>query len=245
MNEKEKSVVEYFLAHPEAFIGEISEATEIPRSSVQRYLNKHKDLVINDALGITIGQQLTVNQHRGKVQGGRTSFLHNSPVKDEMGHFVGNVRDVDYSREDKKRKDIKLICTYYLSNKTFTLDELADSFKELFGYSRDYIYDCLLDSRVPSVMGEESAREIEQTLENNYAGFYRKVADLHLTEADLQQADFTDREREVFSERSQNPTMTLSSMSEKYGVSKTALAKIENRAIGKVRKVIGRGKSDR
>ena len=44
-NEKEKLVVSYFVNHPESFISEVSLQTGVSKSSVQRYLKKHGNIL--------------------------------------------------------------------------------------------------------------------------------------------------------------------------------------------------------
>ncbi len=244
MNEKEKCIIAYFLAHPDSYIKDVAEATGISRSSVQRCLQKYSDLSIGSSdNNLTIGQQLRANQYRGKVQGGRTSFLHNRHIQDEHGHFQGSVRDVDLKREDKKREDIRIICTYYLANKSFTLSEIADSLGELYDYSRDYVYDCLLDSRVSSVIGEDQAAQVEQTLEANRSDFYKKLGDIDLNDEILDAAGLSDKGRAVITERKESPNMTLTSIANRYGVSRAAVAKLEDKAFAKIQEVIGRSKN--
>lgn len=243
ISEKEKKVVDYFLEHPNAYISEIMEETGISKSSIQRYLQKHGDTYIK-GLNKTIKDQLKENKTRGQRLGGIHSFQNNDFIKDEKGHFVGNVSStVSYDKESKKREDITRIVTYYLNNKTITLDDLANVFHELYDYSRDYVYDCLLDSRVSEILGDEKAKEVEETLSINRNTFFRKISDLGLSIDNINQ-DFglTDLERKIFDERFSSPDTSLSDMEEKFQLSRTALLKHENRAISKIEKSLGRNK---
>lgn len=242
MTDKEKLVIEYFLENPESYIGEVAEATGIPRSTVQRYLKKYSHLSLGKDFNLTIGKQLEINQQRGKVQGGRSSFIHNKATRDASGHFTGSVSDYDPHKEEKKQKDIQLICTYYLSHKSASLSEVADAFHELFDFSRDYVYDCLLDSRIPVIMGEDKANEIVENLEKNQRGFFRKLKEDEVSEEDLKNVPLTERERAVFQTRYQNPSVSLTQIAKMYGVSKTAIAKLEDSAIEKIRKGMGNSK---
>lgn len=243
ISEKEKKVVDYFLEHPDAYISEVVKETGISKSSVQRYLQKYGDTYIH-SLNKTIKDQLKENKTRGQRLGGIHSFQNNDFVKDDAGHFIGNVvSTATYDKESKKREDIVRIVTYYLNNKTITLNDLANVFSELYGYSRDYVYDCLLDTRVSEILGDEKAKEVEENLSNNRNTFLRKISDLGLTLENINQ-DFglTELERKVFDERFFSPDTSLTSMEEKFQMSKSALLKHENKAIAKIEKGLGRNK---
>lgn len=242
VNKKEKIVVSYFVNHPDAYISEISVQTGIPKSSVQRYLKKHGNVLLAD--GKTINAQLAENRKKGQYQGGVQSFKNNDFIKDEHGHFVGSVSTVtSIDKEAKKREDIKRICTYYLNNKSLTLDEVSSVFSELFGYTRDYVYDCLLDSRVSSVMGEEKSREIEESLNYNRTSFCRKLLEEGINLESLP-SDFelTEEEKIVFMERFKNPNCSLEMVGKACNISRTTAAKLENSAISKLSKVVGKNK---
>jgi len=108
-NEKEKLVVSYFVNHPESFISEVSLQTGVSKSSVQRYLKKHGNILISE--GKTINDQLTKNRKRGQYQGGIQSFKNNDCLKDKNGRFIGSTPTVSTDdKEVKKREDIKIIC---------------------------------------------------------------------------------------------------------------------------------------
>ena len=242
VKEKERIVVSYFISHPEAYISEISTHTGISKSSVQRYLKKYGSISLAD--GKTINDQLSENQRRGQHQGGVQSFKKNDFIKDEQGHFAGSVSSVsDVDKEAKKREDIKRICICYLDNKSYTLDELASLFYDLYGYTRDYVYDCLLDSSVPEVIGEEKSREIEINLSHNRTSFCRKLLE---AEVDLNQiptlSGLTELEECIFMERLQNPEISLDEVAASYHLSRAAVIKHENKAISKISQAIGREK---
>lgn len=242
VNKKEKIVVSYFVNHPEAYISEISVQTGIPKSSVQRYLKKHGNVLLAD--GKTINAQLVENRKKGQYQGGVQSFKNNDFIKDEHGHFVGSVSTVtSIDKEAKKLEDIKRICTYYLNNKSLTLDEVSSAFSELFGYTRDYVYDCLLDSRVSSVMGEEKSREINLNLHYNRLSFLRKLLEKEVSLESLPpDFELTEKEKIVFMERFNNPDCSLEMIAAACNISRTTAAKLENSAISKLGKIVGKNK---
>ena len=105
------------------------------------------------------------------------------------------------------------------------------------------VYDCLLDTRVSEILGDEKAKEVEENLSNNRNTFLRKISDLGLTLENINQ-DFglTELERKVFDERFFSPDTSLTSMEEKFQMSKSALLKHENKAIAKIEKGLGRNK---
>lgn len=240
---KEKLVVEYFKENPDAFIGEVSENTGISKSSVQRYLQKYGSTLI-PGTGTTIGEQLQINHLRGQRNGGIQSFKSNDYIKDKIGCFIGCERTVSaVDKEEKKCNDIKQICIYYLANNTISLTDLAHTFSELFGYSRDYVYDCLLDSRVSELLGSEKALEISKSLHNNRMNFYRKMKDIQFDiNSIVNNSEFTPMEKQVFFQLASNPEKSLQSVGEELGVSKTTVMKYENRAITKINEMISRGK---
>lgn len=241
-NEKEKLVVSYFVNHPESFISEVSLQTGVSKSSVQRYLKKHGNILISE--GKTINDQLTENRKRGQYQGGIQSFKNNDCLKDKNGRFIGSTPTVSTDdKEVKKREDIKIICTYYLNHKSFTLDEVASAFHELFGYTSDYVYDCLLDSRVVSVMGEEKAKEIDENLEHNRNSFCKKISDIGVELSQITFAsNLTALEENIFLQRLNNPNLSLDEVASFYHLSRAAVLKHENKAISKIQKAVGHQK---
>lgn len=162
-------VVEYFMTHPDAYIGEISEQTGIPKSSVQRYLERVKDKTISKT-GLTIEEQLKINKLRGHRKGGITSFENNDSVKDSSGKFIGSIKTQSQDKELQKQKDILVIATYYLYRGQISLQDLTDELSEmdLCGtYTKDYVYDCLTDQRLSGLIGQANANEIAKRLKES------------------------------------------------------------------------------
>lgn len=73
-------------------IENIYESTNIPTSSIQRYLND--DVLLTES-GMTdeeityIKQQLAIKKHQGQIKGGIISSTVNVSLKNEKGHFNG------------------------------------------------------------------------------------------------------------------------------------------------------------
>lgn len=87
-----KKVVEYFDQNG-GTIKEISQATGIPKSSVQRYLN---DLFVSEITSIEtankIKEYLTYMKNYGNKLGGAISQNNNNYVKNQDGKFNGSMR---------------------------------------------------------------------------------------------------------------------------------------------------------
>ena len=160
---KKNLALEYLLEHPYAFIAEISRATGISKSSVQRYLESFSDVIIPET-NQTVKDQLRINKLRGQRKGGITSFENNDQVKDESGKFIGSIKAQSQDKELQKQKDILFISTYYLSKGQISLQDLASELSEIGIYTKDYVYDCLTDQRLSGLIGETSAMEITRRL---------------------------------------------------------------------------------
>lgn len=87
---RDELVIDYLIKHPDAFIKEISEATRIPRSSVQRILKSHEKKVLPN--GNTIKEQLLINKTKGNLNGGISSSKMTISIKDKEGKFTGSIR---------------------------------------------------------------------------------------------------------------------------------------------------------
>ena len=175
---KKRLVLSYLQDHPTAYIGEISDATGIPKSTVQRYLEGFKDRIILKT-NLTVKEQLKLNKLRGQRKGGITSFENNDTVKDERGRFTGSIKSTSEDKELQKQKDILVIGTYYLYRKQISLQEVADELTKIGTYgtfTKDYVYDCLTDQRLSGLMGEDSAREIELRLNDAYKSSFGESA---------------------------------------------------------------------
>ena len=166
VNEKEKVTVEYFIKNPDAYIREISLALNIPKSSIQRYLQKNSNIVIVTK-GITIGEQLGINKIKGNKQGGENYYIENDFLKDSDGKFIGSKKTTDKNKLKQKEKDIKLISKYYLDHKELSLEEVANFFSEVEIFTKSYVYDCLTSSRSKEILGEETYLEIQENLRKN------------------------------------------------------------------------------
>lgn len=166
MSEKEVKIVNYFINNPDAYISEIASITDIPRSTVQRYLQKNGDKkTIN---GNSISTQLEINKARGNRKGGEQSFSENEFTKDASGKFTGSVKtDSTIDKIEKKEKDIKLISKYYLENKDLSLEEIASLFNDVDLYTKSYVYDCLTSNRAREVLGEDTYQEIQNNLKKH------------------------------------------------------------------------------
>ena len=82
--EKRAKVLEYFNRNG-GTIKEIAEALDIPKSSVQRYLNEAKDPEMRKL----IKEYLAANKYEGNQKGGQISQEKYGYEKDELGHFKG------------------------------------------------------------------------------------------------------------------------------------------------------------
>jgi hypothetical protein len=91
INENVLKVVKAFLK-TKGSMEEISEITEIPSSSVQRYLND--EVRIKSLLGKETYDEIVKikeeNKLKGLKKGGIISTSKNEPIRDENGHFIGN-----------------------------------------------------------------------------------------------------------------------------------------------------------
>ena len=169
---KKVFIYQFFLANPDLSIGEISALTGIPRSSVQRYLKNYSNEII-PGRGITIGKQLKLNIINGRRKGGINSFKNNDFTKDSLGHFTGSISTTsNYDKEEKKRKDIDIICNYFLDHYPITLDEMLEELKGT--YNRSYIYDCLHDNRIVEVLGIDKSKLLLDRLKSVRKDTYRK-----------------------------------------------------------------------
>lgn len=231
---KDIVVLEYFLAHPDSFIGEISEALSIPKSSVQRYIKKYQNINITSR-GITIKEQLEINKVKGKKKGGNNFFKNNDSLRDENGKFVGSVKTTsETDKEEEKKKDIILIADYYLKHSTDTIDEIVSFFETLGMYSRSYVYDCLTSKKSEEILGKDTFDKIQEQLESNQYSFLRKSSDIDIENL-ITQADLSDDEKYIVSMR-MTGKVSLDELAKILGVSRTTIEAYEKKAIEKLRK---------
>ena len=170
--EKEKIVVDYFLENPNSYIKDIVQVTGFSFSSVQRYLEKHRQEMI-PSLEITIEEKMKQNKLDGQRKGGTEYFSHHQSLKDSKGRFIGCIKSSEEDRELKKKLDILFIVHYYLDHYPKTLTEIAKDLQE-YGYQRSYIHDCLHDSRLTTLLKEEELRELSQKLSSSRTSYMRK-----------------------------------------------------------------------
>ncbi len=161
--EKEKLVVDYFMDHPTKYIKDIADEVNIPRSTVQRYLEKYKKIKIKGQ-ETTIEEQLKQNKRNGQKEGGLRFFEKNDSIKSEDGRFIGSMITDKKDKEKQKQRDIIIIANYYLENATKTLSDIASELEEIGPYTRDYVYDCLKDSRLVELIGIEKTSFIQTLL---------------------------------------------------------------------------------
>jgi hypothetical protein len=230
---REAVVLDYFINHPTAYINEIVEVTGIPKSSVQRYLQGNEDRIIPE-LNITIGQQLELNKSQGRRKVGINSFCKNDPVRDEHGKFIGIQKTSSIvDKEAKKRRDIKIFCTYFLENPTITMAEMAEIFYELGNYTSDYIYNCITDSRVVEIMGEEKAKLIREKLAINHYSFARKIGSLDVTSI-IDSIELDDVERTIYNKRYLE-NLSLDEVAEILGLSRARVVALEDKLVAKIK----------
>lgn len=233
MNSKEK-VIEYFLNHPTATNIEISAATGVSKSSVQRYLS-HPDIgdITIPSLDRTIAEQIYLNTVAARQKGGRNTFRKYAAKKDESGKFVGLEREaLTLDKEEVKRADIINIVLWFSKNPYSTIDQIAESLEDK--YTSDYVYRCLNDSRVEEIFGNLIASSITQQLDNNRYGILRKFETSWGAEL-FDSAGLTDREKEILEYRfSDEGIHSAEATARKFGVSKSAITKAENAALKKI-----------
>lgn len=89
-------VCKYFLKNPNSTIEEISQALDISKSSVQRYLNEKEIIESLDELGIEvyelIQKQLRINTLLARSKGGKKFASKNVALKDDSGKFIGSIK---------------------------------------------------------------------------------------------------------------------------------------------------------
>jgi hypothetical protein len=232
--EMEILIVKYFISHPAASMVEVAANTDVSKSTVQRILNKemYSNKVI-ESTGRTIKEQLEYNKQIGKRKGGLTYFQNNAPIKDENGKFQGStiIKD-ETDNESKKQQDIKLIVEYFLFNPNSTMEQIANTLNEQEGkcYTKSYVYDCLLDSRIEDLFGSIVRTTIESQLTYNQQNFHRKFGFLSIDLHTLSKYDLTDEEICLIMYRFNNGDLrTTEEAAKHFNCSKTVICKVENR----------------
>ena len=230
--EREKKVLEYFIEHPTAYIREIAEKTGIPKSSVQRYLQKYAKFRLEN--GLTIEEQLQKNQDQGRKKGGITYYQNNEPTREENGRFTGSeAASCEQDKNELKKRDIIFFCDYYLEHYPITFKEMAEDLKELekVGVTKGYIYHCVTANDLENIIGADKAEEVHRRLEASRYSFDKKagkkVEDLPI--------ELSPREAMVAGLRRDNHSQEQ--VGRIIGVSKGTIQKWEKRAIEKMKGV--------
>ena len=236
-------VVEYFVTHPTATNIEISENTGISKSSVQRYLaNPDIGNIEIPSTGRIIAEQIKLNTVKGRQKGGRNTFQTHTPIRNEIGQIVGTQKDSQpIDKEELKKQDIMVILNCFSHHPTYTMDQLA---AELSGvkihstgrtYTADYVYRCLNDSRIEELIGPLLASAISARLDANRYGILRKLDGLWGAEF-FEQAGLTDQEIAVLDYRfTPDGIHSSEAAAHHFGVSKTTINNIENKAVEKLK----------
>lgn len=83
-------VAKHFMEHGGSMI-EVGEATGVPASSVQRYLNDQEIIILlgREAYD-SIQDKLKENKQEGLSRGGKNYYANNEFTKDELGKFSGS-----------------------------------------------------------------------------------------------------------------------------------------------------------
>lgn len=233
MTDREYKIVDYFCKNPESTILQVSSATEISKSSVQRCLNKPDISNIEiPGLNCTIKEQLQKNLLKGRQKGGRNTFNTHDSIKDEHGHFIGLKPTTSSDKENIKKEDIKILVGFFSHHPFYTLDQIAIELDNK--YTSDYIYNCLTDPRVKEIFGEVIASAIEKQLSDNKYGILKKYGD-YFNETLFEQAELTPEEIQVLKMRFDGETIkSAEAVAVKLGISKTMVTKIEDRALEKI-----------
>lgn len=234
MSESEIKVVEYFLENPHASMIQISAATGISKSSVQRYLNKPAiaDIVIPE-LNCMIKEQIQNNLRKGRQKGGRNTFSAYDSIKDEQGRFMGLKETQINNKEEIKQEDIKKIVNFFSHFSHYTLDQLALELGSI--YTSDYIYKCLTDPRVEEIFGRVIASAISKQLSDNKYSVLRKY-DNCFGEELFEQANLSIEEINILKMRFNGENIrSAESVAIELGVSKTTVNNIEDKALAKIK----------
>ena len=164
-NQREIDTVNFFINNPDVYIVEAAKELSIPKSTIQRYLQRNGDRkTIN---GTTISEQLNINKAKGNKKGGDTYYKLNDFTKDSTGKFTGSKKTTTSDKLIQKEKDIKLISKYYLEHKDMSLEEVSSFFKEIELYTKSYVYDCLTSNRSLEVLGDKTYYEIQENLKKH------------------------------------------------------------------------------
>jgi len=232
-------IIDFFMENPTATIMEISTATGVSKSSVQRYLN-HPDVVglMVEKTGRIIADQLKYNKGVGNSKGGRTTFVRYDAIKDENGKFIGLDENIDEEKEERKRETITEVVLVFSRCPYLTITEISN----LLGYEDegDYVYDCLTDPRVYEIFGPVMANSILERLEKNVFSIFRKLPSEFNIEM-LDEVDLSDREKDILRRRLNNGGIPVSAdkVAAELEISRAMVLKIENRAVNKISEHFG------
>lgn len=229
--EREKIVFDYFISNPTAYIQEISIATGIPKSSVQRYLKKFSGYVLDT--GLTIAEQLKVNQLEGKKKGGLTYFQNNTATKNEKGQFTGSkATPTEMDKPGARIQNIRFLCEYYIDRYPITIQEMADDLESIGLFTKDYIYRCITATDLAQIVGEDTAEEVEARLDSAKYSFDRKIGGKN-QEVEDDDWDLTPGEAMVIGLRKGNHSQEQTAKI--LGVSRQTVQNWESSAIEKIK----------
>ena len=154
---KQKRVLNAFLENPTLTIIDISKITNIPKSTVQRYLNKYDNYILPNEK-ITIKEQLMKNKRKGQSKGGNNSYLNNDTLRDDRGRFIKVVKtNTDKNTLIKKQNDIKNLGDILISNNLNDLNQYTDT----------YIHELLNDKKLDSIIGKKKINRIISIIEKD------------------------------------------------------------------------------
>ena len=211
---------------------EISNKTGVSKSTVQRILNQdNSSRMYIPSTGRTVKEQLQYNLVMGKRKGGKHCFQNNIALKDNEGKFIGCIENNYYvDKEEEKQQDVNLIVEYYCSHSTETLDNIVEQINEKYNkrFTKSYVYDCLLDSRVELLFGPIVSQEIKLQLSNNNQGFFKKFGFISMDIETLSKYQLTDKEIAVLLYRFNNGTIkSTQDAALHFNCSKTVITNID------------------
>ena len=234
---KKRYVIDYFLENPTDSIIDISDATGISSSTVQRYLTS-SDVQIMYGIDVAekIKEQLKINKRNGQKKGGINSYRNNQSIKNDKGQFIANEKRSEvFEFELPKVKNIRMIGKYFLLNPNKTLDELVIDFNSK--YTRDYIYDCLNDDRIAQILGVNVAQSIRHQLELNV--YHSMVEIRNILEFNLDDYPITNYEKEILKWRFLDTKIrSQQEVANLLGITRQAVSKVERNALCKIEEYI-------
>lgn len=96
INKRKLEVIKLFLENDDYTIKDISDATGISKSCVQRYLTKEEvEKITTPQVALYISSRIKKRKQEAAVLGGINSRKNNVFVKDQNGKFMGSVKNID------------------------------------------------------------------------------------------------------------------------------------------------------